>query len=453
VNEPAARVLVPVGMLGGGFPAHTVQRGIALGADAIAVDGGSTDSGPFYLATGTPKTTDEAVARDLRLLLGPAHAAGIPLIIGSCGTGGTDDGVDWVASIVDRIVEQERLSVRIARVYSEQDRDAVLAKLAANRIAPLEPAGPLDAPTVQRCERIVGLMGHEPIVDALERGADVILAGRATDTAVIAAVPLMRGCPAGPTWHAAKIAECGGMCTTNPRAGGVLATIDAGGFTIEPLDGESACTPTSVAAHMLYENVDPFRMREPTGTVDTSRATYTAVDERTVRVEGSVFEPEPRTMKLEGAALAGYQTIAIAGIRDPGILSNIDTWTATLHGFLVDGIQRVLGLEQDQYTLELRCYGYNAVLGDVEPDTTPPREVGVVLIATAADQALATKIAKYANPYLLHMPLPGMDHLPTFAFMSSPAEIPRGPIHEFVLQHAVELDAPDDLVRLVMTEP
>ena len=69
MTDPTARVLVPVGMLGGGFPAHTVQRGIALGADVIAVDGGSTDSGPYYLATGTPKTTDEAVTRDPRFLV------------------------------------------------------------------------------------------------------------------------------------------------------------------------------------------------------------------------------------------------------------------------------------------------------------------------------------------------------------------------------------------------
>src|SRR5207302_1196851 len=97
----------------------------------------------------------------------------------------------------------------------------------------------------------------------------------------------------------------------------------------------------------------PFCMREPTGTLDTSGATYTAIDDRTVRVEGSVFEPAPRTMKLEGAAIAGYQTLAIAGIRDPDILNNLDTWTETLHGFLVDGIYRVLGLDCDQYTLEL----------------------------------------------------------------------------------------------------
>ena len=38
-------------MLGGGFPAETITRGIALGADIIAIDGGSTDSGPHYLAS------------------------------------------------------------------------------------------------------------------------------------------------------------------------------------------------------------------------------------------------------------------------------------------------------------------------------------------------------------------------------------------------------------------
>jgi hypothetical protein len=242
MSAPIVRVLVPVGMLGGGFPAHTVARGIALGADVIAVDGGSTDSGPYYLGTGTPKTTDEAVEHDLRALLTGSRAANIRVIVGSCGTSGTDDGVDWVASIVEHIAHQEGLHLRVARLYSEQDRDEVLAKLAARRIAPLEPAGELDASTVLRCERIVGLMGPEPIAEAIERGADVILTGRATDTALIAALPLLRGCPAGPTWHAAKTAECGGFCTTNPHSGGVLVSIDSAGFTVEPLDPATACT-------------------------------------------------------------------------------------------------------------------------------------------------------------------------------------------------------------------
>ena len=79
------------------------------------------------------------------------------------------------------------------------------------------------------------------------------------------------------------------------------------------------------------------------------------------------------------------------------------------------------------------------MLGGRDPSAEWPREVGAVLIVTAASQALATKIAKYANPYLLHMPLPTWDHLPSYAFLSSPAEIPRGAVYEFVLRVAAHV--------------
>jgi hypothetical protein len=306
---------------------------------------------------------------------------------------------------------------------------------------------------VRRCEHVVGLMGPEPIAEALRGGADVVLAGRATDTALLAALPLMRGCPPGPTWHAAKIAECGALCTTDPRSGGVLVTIDAAGFAVEPLAANARCTPDTVAAHMLYENADPYRMLEPGGTLDASDAVYHAMDHRRVRVTGSRFDTADQyTMKLEGAAIAGYQTLAMAGIRDPEILDQIQVWHDALIVHLRDGIAQVLGLSPASYSLEVRCYGWNAVLGDADPDPRPPREVGAVLVVTAADQATANRIAKYANPYLLHMPLPGMSDLPSFAFMSSPAEIDKGPIYEFVLNHVVEVTTPEELTTTVTWE-
>jgi hypothetical protein len=238
------------------------------------------------------------------------------------------------------------------------------------------------------------------------------------------------------------------MCTTNPRVGGVLISIDDDGFTVEPLAPEAACTPTSVAAHMLYENADPYRMREPGGMIDTSDAVYTAVSDRSVRVTGSRFEVcSPYTIKLEGSAIAGYQTISLVGIRDPGVLASIGEWTTTLEAFLVDGVASLLGLGPGDYSLELRCYGWNAVLGTLDPDDRTPREVGAVLMVTAPSQAVATAVAKYANPYLLHFPLPGMAHLPTFAFVTSPPEMERGAVYEFVLNHSVVVDRPDELTR------
>jgi hypothetical protein len=199
---------------------------------------------------------------------------------------------------------------------------------------------------------------------------------------------------------------------------------------------------------MLYENADPFRMREPSGTLDTSLAVYTACDDRAVRVEGSQFEKARQaTIKLEGSAVAGYETVSIVGIRDPRILADMGTWLDTLDATLNDRVQTLLGLDRSDYDTQLRAYGDNAVLGALDPDSSVPREVGVLLKVRASDQATATAIAKIANPGLLHLPLPGMAHMPSFAFATSPAEIERGPVYEFVLNHTIVGAAPGELFR------
>lgn len=444
----AVRIFVPAGMLGAGFSQDIVDRGMALRPDVIAIDGGSTDSGPHYLGTGTAKSAAASVARDLRMLLRAAAAADIPLIVGSCGTSGTDSGVDWVAGIVSDLVAEEELDLPVARIYSEQSAADLHAHLAADRIHPLPPMGRLAPELINECTHIVGLMGHEPIVAALENGARVVLAGRATDTAAVAAVPLMRGLPAGPTWHAAKIVECGAQATTNPRSLGIFATIDQVGFTIEPLDPDAACTPISVAAHMLYENVDPFLLHEPDGTLDVAEATYRAVDDRRVRVEGSVFRHAAQhTVKLEGARLAGYQTMSFVGVREPLVLADPETWADLLRGLIEKRVTEALNLSSLDYDLDLRLYGYDAILEGLDPATTPPRELGVMLLVAAAEQATATAIAKIANPYLLHVPTPEMAYLPSFAFATSPAEIERGAFYEFVLNHVVDSPTPTALFR------
>jgi hypothetical protein len=447
----SVRVLVPVGMLGGGFPAGSVGRAKELGVDVIAVDGGSTDSGPHYLGAAVAKTARAAVARDLRLILLTAREAGIPVIVGSCGTSGTDAGVDWVYDIATEIARTERLPLKVARIYSEQSAGRLLPLLQAGRIRPLPPAGPLTAGTVARCSHIVGVLGNEPIADALAAVPDLVLAGRTTDTALIPALPLSRGLPAGPAWHGAKISECRGVCTTNPRGPGVVVTFDATGFTVEPLDPAASCTPLTVSAHMLYENRDPFRMREPAGTLDTSQATYTAIGERQVRVEGSRFARASQyTVKLEGAAPAGYQTLIIVGIRDPRVLARLEEFRAGVLAYLQAGAAETFGLADDEFDLRLVAYGYDA-LGLARP-ASPAAEVGLVFAATAADQATATQLAKFANPVLLHAPLPGVTALPSYALLGSPAEIERGQLHEFVLCHAVDVQTPAELFRTLHSE-
>jgi hypothetical protein len=116
-------------------------------------------------------------------------------------------------------------------------------------------------------------------------------------------------------------------------------------------------------------------------------------------------------------------------------------------------VPSTFGLGPDDYDLQIRRYGHDAVLGTAEPRRdTVPREVGVVFTATAQTQALATELAKFANPVLLHAPLPGETAMPSYAFLGSPVEIERGQIHEFVLNHVVDVEDPNELFRVTYSE-
>lgn len=450
-------VIFPTGMIGAGFPAELVQRGIDLGAVAITIDGGSTDSGPYYLGSGIAKTSAPAVKRDLRIAMTAAIGAGIPLVVGSCGTAGTHEGVDWVAELARQVAAEEKLELKLARIYSDQSPDILAEAARDGRVHPLPPADSVDPEVFGSCEHVVGLMGHEPIVEALSQGANLVLAGRATDTALVAAIALMNGMPPGPAWHAAKTVECGGQCTVNPRAAGtsspIYVEIDQSGFTVIPLHEEAACTPTSVAAHMLYENSNPFRLIEPSGVLDTSRATYTAIDPRVVRVEGSEFEEaEHPTVKLEGSRIAGYETISMAGIADPHILENLDLWMSDFSANLDRRVRDVLSPDDSEYIYDLRCYGYNAILGSRALPAGRPAEVLMLLKTRAATQATATAVAKLANPMMLHQPLKDMAAMPSFAFVTSPAETDRGPVYEFALNHVIDVSSGTELFRTEFEE-
>ena len=442
------RILVPAGVLGAGVRREEVEAGLALRPHAIALDAGSTDSGPAYLATGKSKYSPEAIRRDLELLMEARARAGVPLLIGSCGTSGCDMALEATVDLAVQIARAQGSPVRIAVLHSEQDRAVLKAKLAAGATAPLAPARPLDDAAIDACSHIVALLGPEPYVAAVEAGADIVLGGRTTDTAVLSAVALMRGAPAGPAWHAAKIAECGGLCSENPTSPGVLMGVDAEGFTIAPLAADNRCTPYTVSSHMLYENSDPFRLTEPGGVLDVTDAHYEAVDARTVRVTGSRWEPRAYTMKLEGAGGGPFQTIMLVGIEDPEVMADLDGFLERMHTHLTQRVMRTIGDDPRTFSISLRPYGWNAVSGRPRPEgTPPPAEIGLLFVATAETQAFATQVARICNPMFFHFPVRLGKELPSYAFPFSPAEIERGQVFAFHLNHIVRTETPFELVR------
>ncbi len=447
--EGPIKIIVPCGSLGAGVHEDEVRRGLALGAHAIATDAGSTDSGAAYLALGISKNNRASVKRDLAILMKAGAEAGIPVIVGTSGQAGGDMNLDWTRDIALEIAGELGLTPKIALLYSEMDKASLRARNAAGQVKPLPPLGPLDEAAIEGCDHIVAVLGAEPYIAALEAGADLILGGRTTDTAVLSSFALTKGAPWGPAWHAAKIAECGSQCAVyRTKGAGVLISIDADGFEVEPLSLDNRCDPHSVSAHMLYENADPFRLTEPGGVLDVTAARYVALDERRVRVTGSIWEEKPYTLKLEGAGAGGYQTLMLIGIQDPKVLSRLDEFHDKMLAALNQRVRTTIGEAAGDYDISLRLYGWNAVSGERPPEgTPPPREVGVLFVATAATQAMATQIAKACNAWFFHFPIVEDEELPSYGFAFTPADIERGAVYEFKLNHVLELDDPMALVR------
>ena len=70
-----------------------------------------------------------------------------------------------------------------------------------------------------------------------------------------------------------------------------------------------------------------------------------------------------------------------------------------------------------------------------------------MFVATARTQELATQIAKTCNPWFFHLPVDEDQELPSYAFPFSPAEVERGQIFEFKLNHVLSVAQPLERVR------
>ncbi len=446
------RVLIPAGALGLGYDRGALARGVRNRPDVIAIDGGSTDSGPSYLGRGVSKYSRASTKEEWRDLMRARAEAGVPLVIGTAGTCGADSAVEWLAEITREIAAEERMRVKVATVRSGQPAARVKAALAAGRVRPLPAAPEISGDVLDACANIVALAGVEQIGAAIATGADIVIAGRTTDTAIIAALPIARGDHPGAAWHGAKVGECGALATTHPNSGVIQIDFDATGFTVEPMLPEAAATPYTVSAHMLYENSDPFILYEPGGHLDVTGADYRALDPRRVRVEGSKWVPGRYTVKLEGARVVGYQAVGIAVIRDRRYVRNAREWAADVTARVSEKIRSRMGLAEGDFTVELRRIGMDATLGGLENRRDLPVEVGILGIVTCPTAEQAAEAAKVLNPYLLHHPLTEDEPMPTFAFPFSPAEMQRGALYEFCLNHVMELDDPMSAFRLDVEE-
>ncbi len=437
------RVLVPSGALGLNYDKKALKKGLNQNPDIIAIDGGSTDSGPAYLGKGISKYSRASTKTEWKALMKARELANIPLLVGTAGTCGTNSSVDWFLEITKEIAKELNQSLKIVLIKCSQSNEDTSKAYLSGKIQPLPNAPKLSTEIIYSCTNIVALAGVEQVIDALTQKPDIIIAGRTTDTAIIAALPIMRGIDPGTAWHGAKIAECGALCTTNPLSGVIIIEFGKNSFTVEPMDSEARATPKTVSAHMLYENTNPYILYEPGGYLDTTNSKYFAATNRKVRVTGSKWNKSERyKVKIEGAFQNGFQNVIISILRNNRYVKNAQKWAEEIQSKCSGLVKNRLQLNNKEFSIEIRLIGKNASFGNLEIKNTEQYEIGVMTLVTAKTQELTNEISQMLNPFLLHHPLTKYEELPTFSFPFSPADIRRGAIYSFCLHHTWEIDDP-----------
>ncbi|MEK7876427.1 MAG: acyclic terpene utilization AtuA family protein, partial [Pseudomonadota bacterium] len=371
---------------------------------------------------------------------------------------GGDVHLEWFVAILKKIAAAENLGFKLAVIHSEQNKDYLKKRLREGRIRPLDPAPEFNEQVIARSERIVGMMGAEPYTRALAAGAEVVIAGRSSDTAIFAAIPIEHGFPEGLAWHAGKILECGAASVvqrTTPDC--MFAWLRKDHFVVESPNPAYRCSPQSIASHSLYENADPFMLVECSGTLDLTHCTYEAVNECAVKVAGSEFIAAERyTVKLEGAEKVGYQSIIIGSIRDPFIIRQIDDWVERLKARIGVRVTQVYGdkLKPSDYLVNIRIYGKNGTMGPLEPvKVIRSHELCLVFEITAPTQDVASSIAGVVRHQALHLPIPEWSGLITaLACPYNPAHLDRGAVYRFNVNHVVEPDTPYEMFPMQLFE-
>ncbi|MCL1125495.1 acyclic terpene utilization AtuA family protein [Shewanella surugensis] len=432
-------VLSPTAILGYGFPLSSFKRAMAMSPDVISVDAGSVDPGPFYLGSGKSFTDRAAVKRDLWHMLDAGIKASIPVIVGSSGGSGAKAHVDWTLDIVQELLVELDISIKIGVISADIDKSTVISAIKGNKVTPLAGLGPLTAADVEASTAIVAQMGVEPFIEALEAGCQLILAGRAYDPAVFAALPIKLGFDAGLAIHMGKILECAAIAA-EPGSGAdcVVGIIDQQGFTLVPCSDDRLFTVDSVAAHTLYEKSNPYLLPGPGGYLDLTDVCFRPLDNGRVRVSGSRFVTDDiYRVKLEGAYLQGYRTVSIAGIRDPIMIKQIDSIIETIKD------KMSVRMKEDNIDgfIEFHVYGNNGVMGKQEPVTqSQAHELGIVIEVVADEQSVADSICSLTRSTLLHFGYPNrIATAGNLAFPFSPSDFSAGAVYAFSMYHLIDM--------------
>jgi hypothetical protein len=261
-------------------------------------------------------------------------------------------------------------------------------------------------------------IGAFPLAEALGTGADVVIAGRSTDTALTLAPMIHRygwkadeydRLAAGTI--AGHIIECGAQCTggncqVDWQSIPDMANIGYPIIEADP-DGSFAVTkhPSSggrvtrdmVKEQLLYELGDPRNYITPDCIADFTSIRLSDAGPDRVRVTGIRGGPRPPSLKLSISYAAGWKATGTLVYSWPQALEK-----ARAADRIVRARLEQLGLKFDEIHTEF--FGVNACLGSAAPPNADPPEVQLRIGVRGPDKKATDRFTRELIPLVLNGP-------------------------------------------------
>jgi len=261
-------------------------------------------------------------------------------------------------------------------------------------------------------------IGAFPLAEALATAADVVVAGRCTDTALALAPMIQRFGWKGTDWNllaagtiAGHIVECGAQCTggncqVDWQSIPDLANIGYPIIEAEP-DGTFCITKHSgtggrvnadtVKEQLLYELGDPKNYITPDCVADFTSIRLKDSGPNRVRVSGIQGQPRTDSLKLSIAYSDGWKAIGTLVYSAPQAFEKAKA---------ADGIVRErlrqLGLSFDEIYTEY--FGINACHGPVAVPCPEPPEVQLRIGVRGQDRQAVDRFTREMIPLVLNGP-------------------------------------------------
>jgi len=266
-------------------------------------------------------------------------------------------------------------------------------------------------------------IGAQPLAEALAGGADVVVTGRAADTAIFMA-PMIhafgwsmddwprlgRGALVG------HLLECAGQITggyfADPgfkdvpalaRLGFPIGEVDAdGALVVTKVEGSGGCvTAATCREQLLYEIDDPARYIAPDVIADFSGVTISEEAPDRVRIRGGTGSGRPETLKVCIGYRDGWIGEGQISYAGPGALAR-----ARLALAIVEERLRLIGARCRETRFDL--VGLDALHGHALSRSTPePYEVRARVVARTDSAAEAARIGNEVEALYTNGPAGG----------------------------------------------